>query len=203
MSYAESSCTNGMKSWTILLPLSHITKLCNTANCSTHRVTTTWYHPSLCASLVRHFNGVLGRKKAENSKIATLPPYLHPAEKASGCPQQMYSKCCCRSFSLGMPSREDPSLLPNLCAGAGLLCAEAAPSPRPHIQILSMKAFHRCIFGIFLVYHALLVHSQKTHQLQRSPSKTFLNIHFMRVISRSHRKLWKRFIKLFFFQDNK
>lgn len=81
--------------------------------------------------------------------------------------------------------------------------ASLSPNPRPHIQILSMKAFHRCIFGILLSYHALLVHSQRAHQLQLSLSKTFLNIHLMRVISRSHRKIWKRFIKMFFFQDKK
>lgn len=89
-------------------------------------------------------------RKTKNSKIATLPLYLHPAEEASGFPQQIYSTVA-GAFPWGCQEEKTRACSQTYVQELGFsLSAEATPSPRPHIRILSMKAFHECILWYFV-----------------------------------------------------
>lgn len=63
----------------------------------------------------------------------------------------------------------------------------AALSVGSHTKASQLKPFTGVFFEILLGYHALLVHSQRTHQLQLIHIEYFLTTHPMPVISRSQK----------------
>lgn len=157
--------------------------------------------------MAKCFNGGLEdfRKRAKTSEITTLQPYLRPAEKASkwlpSTDVQQVLLLSRELFPWGCQAEEklEPAPKPACRSCASLPLQGQLSVPGPTFKSSPWKPFTGAFFDILLGYHALLVHSQRTHQLQLIPSESFLTTHLMPVISRSHRKIWKSVIKLFFF----
>lgn len=109
------------------------------------------YHPSWSASLVRHLMESLAERKQKTAKLPLCHLSSTQQKKQVASLNRWTVSAVAGAFPWECQAEKTRACSQTYVQELGFcVSAEVTPSPRPHIQIFSMKAFHGSILWYFV-----------------------------------------------------